>query len=137
LLPHNHFLIAGLAMSSFAVALWPDKSLQDIVEWVVIGGLISAALDLDIVTLVWLKSQTVERLKLFRNPLAIYCQFDLFMEAITETGILRTGLISHLCISTIIVLLSRLFAQLCLAPVTIAVLSHILSDIPNRRRLTA
>ncbi len=137
MLPHNHFLIAGLSITPVALALYPDKSLQNIGEWVVIGGFMSAAIDMDIITLVWLKSRKEQRLRLFRNPLEIYRQFKLFMDTITETGVLRTGLKTHLLISAAILQLCWYGAPAYFVPIAIAVMSHILSDIPNLRRLTA
>jgi hypothetical protein len=72
--------------------------------------------------------------RLFRNPVEIYRQFRIFMDTITDTGVLRTGLKTHLLSSLAILLLYRLLAPDYLVPISVAVLSHILSDIPNMKR---
>lgn len=135
MLPHNHFLIAGLAISPVALTLFPEMAIREIGEWVVIGGVVSAAIDLDIVTLVFLKSRQEQRLRLFRNPLEIYRRFNLFMDTITDTGVLRSGMRTHLISSAAIILLCQFLAPAYIIPVSIAVLSHIISDIPNLKRL--
>ena len=55
MLPHNHFLIAGLVIAPVAAVLYPEKTILEISEWVLVGGLVSSAVDLDIVALVLLK----------------------------------------------------------------------------------
>ncbi|MBI3354104.1 MAG: hypothetical protein HY034_04355, partial [Nitrospirae bacterium] len=92
MLPHNHFIISGLAAVPAAVLLSPEKP---IVEWALISGLLSAAVDYDVYILVLLKSGKEDRLKPFRNPLEIFRKYKLFMDAITETGVLRIGLKTH------------------------------------------
>jgi len=37
MLPHNHFTIAGPAISPVAVALLPEKSIRELGEWIVIA----------------------------------------------------------------------------------------------------
>jgi len=137
MLPHNHFLIAGLAIAPVSLALFPEKSIGETAEWVVIGGVVSAAIDLDIVTLVWLKSRQEQRLKPFRSLFEIYRRFKLFMDTITDTGVLKAGMITHFVVSVVAILVCRLLAPAYFVPVSIAVLSHILSDIPNMRRLSS
>jgi len=137
MLPHNHFAIAGLAIIPAAYALHPESAIQNIGTWVLVGGIASAAIDLDIVTLVLLRSRKDKSLRLFRNPIEIFRRFPLFMDTITETGVLRTGMKTHFVMAAIIPLLFLLFAKNYIVPVSVAVLSHILSDIPNMRRLQA
>jgi len=135
MLPHTHFLIAGLIIALVAVILFPEKSLTEIGEWVLVGGLISSAIDLDIIALVLLKSKEEKRLKPFRNPLEIYRRFGSFMDTITKTGVLKIGLITHLIFSALVISLSYLFSITYFIPVSLGVASHIVSDIPNLRRL--
>ena len=135
MLPHNHFLIAGLVIAPVGIVLFPEKSISEIGEWVLIGGLLSSAIDLDVYILTILKSRKEKRLKPFRNPFEIYRKFKLFMDTITETGVLKIGLKIHLFSSTLIVLICYLFLNSYLIPVTLGVVSHLISDIPNLRRL--
>ncbi|MBI5044293.1 MAG: hypothetical protein HZC10_10810, partial [Nitrospirae bacterium] len=95
MLPHNHFIISGFAAVPIAVLLSPDKP---IIEWALISGLLSAAIDYDVYILVLLKSGKEDRLKPFRNPLEIFRKYKLFMDTITETGVLKIGLKTHLII---------------------------------------
>jgi hypothetical protein len=131
LLPHSHFAIAALAIVPATYALHPGSTLQNVGVCVLVGGIASAAIDLDII----LRSRTEQRLRFFRNPVEIFRRFPLFMETITETGVLGTGMRTHLAMAAIIPLLFAYFADRYIVPVSIAVLSHILSDIPNMRRL--
>ena len=131
MLPHNHFIISGLAAVPVAAVLSPDKSIIGIGEWFLISGLLSAAVDYDVYILVLLKSGKEDRLKPFRNPIEIYRKYKLFMDTITETGVLKIGLKTHFIFSALIVLLIYLFANPYFIPAVIGVVSHVISDIPN------
>ncbi len=135
MLPHSHFLIAGLVISPVAIALFPENSMIEIGKWILIGGLLSSAIDLDIYVLVLLKSRRENRLKLFRNPIEIYQKFRLFMDTITETDVLRSGLKTHLIFSALIIFLFYLFSNAYFVPAALGIASHIISDIPNLRRI--
>ena len=137
MLPHNHFLIAGLAITPVALYLSPERPGSEIVEWVLVGGFASACIDLDILTLVLLKSRENERLRVFRNPIEIFRRFAHFMDVIVETGVLRIGLKTHLVMSAFIMAACVLAAPAYIVPVAIGVLSHILSDLQYIRRLRA
>lgn len=135
MLPHKHFLISGLTIFLAAILLFPEKSVIGIGEWVLIGGLLSSAIDLDIYILVLLKSRSESRLKPFRNPLEIYRNFGLFMDTIFKTGLWKIGLITHLALSVLIVILFYLFSNTYFIPIVLGVVSHIITDIPNLQRL--
>lgn len=49
MLPHFHFLIAALIISPITAVLFPEKDIFAIGEWVIMGGILSAAIDLDII----------------------------------------------------------------------------------------
>lgn len=136
MLPHSHFLIASAVIVPTAFIGYPDKSVQEIGAWVAAGGLASAAIDLDIVALVLIRSRRETRLVPFRSLIEIHRRFALFMDTITETGVLRTGLKTHLLTSAVIISLSYLFAHAYAVPVVAGVTSHILSDLQYLRRLT-
>ncbi|MBI4651134.1 hypothetical protein HY745_07605 [Candidatus Desantisbacteria bacterium] len=135
MLPHKHFLIAGLTIVPAAIILSPEKSVTEIGKWVLIGGIISSAIDLDIITLVFLKSKKEKRLRLFRDPLEIYRKFELFMDTIIETGVLKIGLKTHLILSPIIIVASYFLAANYFVPVLLGVVSHILSDLPYLKKI--
>ncbi len=128
MLPHNHFIISGLAAVPAAALLSPEKP---VVEWALISGFLSAAVDYDVYILVLLKSVKEDKLKPFRNPLEIFRKYKLFMDTIAETGVLRIGLKTHLIIPALIVLLSYFFANAYFIPAAVGVVTHIISDIPN------
>ncbi|HMK48594.1 MAG TPA: hypothetical protein VK435_00955 [Thermodesulfovibrionales bacterium] len=135
MLPHNHFLIAALAITPVAVIFPNDRSFTGIAEWVVAGGLLSAAIDLDIFVLVLLKSRDHENLKRFRNPLEIYRSFRLFMETIDETGVLRTGMMTHYVLSFLILVLCYFHLAGYFIPVALGVVTHLLSDMPKLKKI--
>jgi hypothetical protein len=83
MLPHSHFIISGLAAVPIAAVLSPEKP---IIEWALISGLLSSAIDLDVYTLVL--------------ALLFYFLFPAYF-----------------------------------IPAAVGVVTHILSDIPNLRRL--
>ncbi len=135
MLPHKHFLISGLTIFLAAILLFPEKSVIGIGEWVLIGGLLSSAIDLDIYILVLLKSRSESRLKPFRNPLEIYRNFGLFMDTIFKTGLWKIGLVTHLTLSALLILLPYVFSSAYFVPVALGVISHIITDMPNLQRL--
>jgi len=127
-------MISGLVIALVTIILFPEKPVGEVGGWVLVGGFISSLVDLDIVALVLLKSEKESRLKPFRNPLEIYRRFGPFMDTITKTGVLRAGLITHLLFSALIISLAYLLGWYCI-PITLGVVSHLVSDIPNLRRL--
>ncbi len=135
MLPHNHFLIASIVIAPVGILFFPEKSIIEMGQWILIGGLLSAAIDLDMCTITILKSKKEKRLKPFRKPIEIYRKFNLFMDTITETGILKTGLKIHLISSILLILISYFFINNYFIPVTLGVVSHLISDIPNLQRL--
>lgn len=135
MLPHHHFLIASIVIAPVGILFFPEKSLIEIGQWMLIGGFLSAAIDLDVITLTILKSKEEKRLKPFTNPIEIYRKFNQFMDTITETGVLRTALIIHLLSSIFLILISYFLITSYFIPVTLSVVSHLLSDIPNLQRL--
>jgi uncharacterized membrane protein YagU involved in acid resistance len=135
MLPHKHFLISGLTIFLAAILLFPEKSVIGIGKWVLIGGLLSSAIDLDIYILVLLKSGKEDRLKPFRNPLGIYRNFESFMDTIFKTGLWKIGLVTHLAFSALLILLPYIFSSSYFVPVALGVISHIITDIPNLRMI--
>lgn len=134
MLPHKHFLIAGLAAVSAAVIWAPERTVIEISKWAMVGGVASAAVDLDIIALVFLKSGKENRLRQFRNPLQVFRKFDLFMDTISETNVLKIGMKTHLIFSALIISISYFYLNAYFLPIALGVISHILSDIPNLRR---
>jgi uncharacterized membrane protein YagU involved in acid resistance len=135
MLPHSHFIIASLIIAPVSLIFFPEKSATEVGKWILVGGLLSSAIDIDIVALVFLKSRKENRLKPFRNPLKIYREFGLFMDTITETGVLRLGLLTHFTLSIFLISIFYLFPSEYFVPASLGVLSHIASDIPNLQRL--
>lgn len=135
MLPHNHFAVAGLIIAPVGIVLFPQKPIVEIGEWVLVGGLLSTAIDLDVYALTILRSKKENQLKIFRNPVEIHRKFKLFMDTIAKTGVLKTGLKIHLLSSILILLICYLFLNSYLLPVTLGVVSHLISDIPNFRRV--
>lgn len=135
MLPQNHFVISGLTVAAVAYAAYPEKSALDISRWVLFGGILSAAIDLDIVALVFLKSQKHEKLKRFRNLLNIFRDFNGFKNTMAETGVLKTGMISHLLLSAGLIVLFYLFSGDYFIPAVLGIATHMITDLPNYRRL--
>lgn len=135
MLPHNHFLIAGVAASAVAAAFYPQKPISEIGEFVLASGIISSIIDLDIYCLVLIKSNSNEQLKPFRNPIEMYKKFSLFMDKIFETNIIKIGMVTHPASFIFIILIGYLFLPKYFIPAVIGVSSHIISDIPNLLRL--
>ena len=135
MLPQNHFLISAIVIVPVALVFFPSLTLASLLVWILCGGLLSAAVDLDIVVLTFLKSKEEDRLKPFRNPLEINRNFDLFMDTIYEVGVLKTALTTHFLVVAFILLSFYLSSSLYFVPVALGVVSHLISDIPNYRRV--
>lgn len=134
MLPHNHFIIAGAVTAPAALMLSPDKSVSQVVAWVVVAGLVSAAIDLDVEAMVLLKSRGEPRLQPFRDPLEVYRNFSGFMDTIEATGVLRAAMVTHFLMAALAVLVFYLFSDAYIVPAALGVVSHIISDVPNMRR---
>ncbi len=135
MLPQKHFAIAALVITPIAVIYFPEKSVAGAGLWVLVGSLMSAIIDLDIIALVKLKSKDEDRLKPFTDPRAVFRKFDLFMDTIYETGVLAIAMKTHFIFSAIITILFYLSWRSYFIPVALGVGSHLISDIPNIRRI--
>ena len=47
MLPHRHYLIAAAVIAPMSALLFPARPPKEISEWVLVGGFLSAAIDLD------------------------------------------------------------------------------------------
>jgi hypothetical protein len=126
MLPHKHFLISAAAAVPFSLH-HP--------EWILASGVISAVVDTDVTVLVWVYAKKHEALAQFRNPINIFTRYGLFMETIEKTGVLKIAMATHLLMSGAILLLTGIYVKGLFVPAVIGVVSHILSDIPNIRKL--
>jgi hypothetical protein len=135
MLPQHHFAISGVAVAAVAYAVYPEKSVMDISKWALFGGVLSAAMDIDIVVLVLLRSNRHETMKRFRNIVNIFRDFGGFKDAMAETGMLKTGMVSHLLLSTLMIMFFYLFWRNYFFPAVIGIVTHLMTDLPNYRRL--
>lgn len=135
MLPHSHFIIAALVIIPVEIILFPENSAIQILKLTIVGGFLSAAIDLDVFTTTFLKSRSVEKLKAFRNPVEIYRKFESFMDTISETGVLKIGLKTHIISSTILAFIFYFYANNYFVPALLGILSHLISDIKNIRRI--
>lgn len=135
MLPHKHFLIAALFIFVAVIAFFSRMESIEVIKWVIVGGFISAAIDLDVYTIVLLKAGKENKLKSFRNPIEIYRNYKTFMDTIFATGVAKIGLITHLVFPIFIILVFYFLFSDYFIPVVIGVLSHIISDLPNFKRL--
>jgi hypothetical protein len=131
MLPHKHFLIAELVVFPVAFVLYPEKNVIEIVKWAIVGGFMSALVDLDIVVLVFLKSKSEPSLRPFRSPVEVYRKFKFFMGVIDETGVLKVGMKTHFIFSAFIVLVFYFFVNSYFLSVLLAIISHLISDLPH------
>lgn len=111
--------------------LFPEKPISQISEWVLIGGFISAAQDIDIYLILIFKSINNNRLKPFRSLIRIHQEFNSFMTTAKKTGVLKTAMKSHFIILFIVLFFFYFYKSSYFLPVIIGMLSHILTDIPN------
>lgn len=134
MLPQNHFLISGVLAVPVAAIAYP-QNYGAIVGCAVVAGGISAAIDLDVVVWIYLKGKVFPALRLFYNPLNLFTQFKLFMKTLTETGVLRLAMASHMTIFVLLLVCGYFFLPAYFLPTAIAVVTHFLSDIPNMGRM--
>jgi len=130
MLPQNHFVISAVAMVPVA-AVASSQNIPQAVGWVVLAGAVSAAIDLDVLALIYLKGKEFPALRLFYNPLNLFTRFKLFMETLIGTGQLKTAMKSHFVTFFALPVITWTFWPAYFLPITVAVLTHLLSDIPN------
>ena len=135
MLPHYHFLITIIILLPFIAIFYPELSFIEIVNWIITGGLISMIIDFDVIFMTYIKSDKEEKLKQYKKPQNLFKNFKQFMNIITEIGILKKAMITHLISSIVIILLFYFFIDHLFIPVILAVITHILSDIPNIKKI--
>jgi len=135
MLPQKHFLIAALVIVPAAFVFFPDLTFVGVGLWVLCGGLLSAAIDFDVMALVFLKSKEEDRLKLFRNPFEINRNFSHFMDTIYDTGVLKVAMTTHLALAAVFISIVYFTSISYFIPAALGGVSHLVSDIPNYKRV--
>jgi len=132
MLPHNHFIVSTLTVAPVAVVY--SGNVETVFLWVLVGGLVSMVMDLDVIILVFLRSGAEKRLLPYRNPLLIFRDFDRFMIVLQETGVRDTVLKTHFMTSALIPPLFYFLWPAVIIPVALAVTSHLLTDLADIHR---
>lgn len=128
-------MVTAAVIVPATLVVFPENDLTDTVKWALTGGILSAAMDLDVLLVVLIRSGKEPRLRRYRNIFNIFREFRSFKDTIASTGVMRTGLVTHFFIATLLVTMSALLMRQYLFPVVLAVLSHIITDLPNFRIL--
>lgn len=130
MLPQNHLVIAIIVIIPAALILFPGLSLFQLLLWVVLGGAVAALIDMDIIIIVFQRAKKDERLRPYTNIRSVSKDFKGFVDTITETGVLRIGLMTHVLVSVTVIVLFHLFLSDLLFPVVIGVVTHLVTDVP-------
>ena len=132
MLPHNHFIVSTLTVAPVAVVY--SGNVETVFLWVLVGGLVSLVMDLDVIILVFLRSGAEKRLQPYRNPLLIFRDFDRFMTVLQETGVRDTVLKTHFMTSAVIPPVFYFLWPAVIIPVALGVISHLLTDLADIHR---
>lgn len=128
MLPYKHFLTSTLVIAPIALSM--GKSAEEIGLWVLIGGVVSMVIDLDVLTITIFKSKTEPKLKPFVSLLEIHKKYKQFMDTAFETGVLKIVAKTHLISFALIILLSYFYFYQYFIPITIGVVFHSINDLP-------
>ena len=132
MLPHNHFIVSTLTVAPVAVVY--SGNVETVFLWVLVGGLVSMVMDLDVIILVYLRSGAEKRLQPYRNPLLIFRDFDRFMIVLQETGVRDTVLKTHFMTGAMIPPVFYFLWPTVIIPVALGVISHLLTDLADIHR---
>ena len=133
MMPHKHFIVSTIFVVLIVWLFFPSLSYAQIGIWILIAGLFAILVDMDSAFLLYASKD--KKLKPFRNYFYLNSHFNQFMKLISDNGIMKTALRTHIIFSAICIAIAYLFIHTYLIPITIGVLSHLLSDIPNLRYL--
>ena len=125
-------MISALSAVPVAAFVYP-QNYPAIAGCALIAGAVSAAIDPDVVFWVFIKGITIPSFRRFYNPIKIFTEFKLFMQTLTDTGVIKLAMASHILIFLGLPFLAYRFWPAYLLPISIAVVTHFLSDIPNIR----
>ncbi|KKL94483.1 hypothetical protein LCGC14_1864190 [marine sediment metagenome] len=131
MLPHSHFIISASAAVPVAMLSARTDASVSVAGWAITAGLVSAALDVDVIALVMFKAKSEPDLREYRNPLRIVTRFKGFMSALYKTGLIRTVMATHCLLWAITVAAAYVFAAEMFLPILIGVVTHALSDLPH------
>ncbi|MCF6289435.1 MAG: hypothetical protein L3J03_00300 [Desulfobacterales bacterium] len=132
MLPQNHLFISTLTIAPVAV-VYAGRA-EDILLWVLVGGMVSMAMDLDVIILVFLRSRGEKRLQPYRNPVLIFREFDQFMTVLKETGVRDTVLKTHFMTAAVVPPIFYFLWPSVVVPVALGVISHLLGDLADINR---
>jgi hypothetical protein len=132
MLPHHHFILSGLSAGLVGFLFFPGF---DLGLWVFVSGLVSIIIDWDAVALTLWGSKTKKKLQPYRNPVKIFSRYRQYMDALAETGVLKTLIVTHILSSVVIIFVFKYYANDYLTPAVIGVLTHLITDIPHIDRI--
>jgi len=136
MLPHKHFIVALVLIVIVALVFYPALSTMDLVLWVVVGGIISAAIDLDVMVLLN-TAKLPKKLEKYAKPAGVFKDYKGFMRALCETGVVKKVIVTHFSFSAVLILLFYFFANFYFVPVLLGVLSHLATDIRDVKKAQA
>ncbi len=131
MLPHHHFIIAAVTTILALLVFYPGTSVITIVSWIFISGLSAIFIDWDALVFTFVKSKSEKKLRVYRNPVNIFKNFKDYMNTLHETGLMTTLVKTHLVTSGILLFVVPYFLPALETPITIGVVTHLFSDIPN------
>ncbi|MDP1696027.1 MAG: hypothetical protein Q8L29_03875 [archaeon] len=129
MMPHKHFIISMIFVILIALFFFPPLPYIQIFLWIVLAGIFSIIVDLDSIILLYRSND--KKLKPFKDYSYLNSHFSQFMKIISDNGIMKTALRTHVILSAVYLALAYLFINPYFIPISIGILSHLLSDIPN------
>jgi hypothetical protein len=125
MLPHKHFLVSGIFVAIAALIVQID--IKTAVLWIIVGGLVSAFIDIDSLCLLMFTRN--KKLKKFRSIREIFGDYDGLISTFKEMGALKLLSITHLMISIAILIITLLFFADYLVPVLAGITPHLFTDL--------
>jgi len=129
MMPQYHSVIAAVVTAVVGAVLYPDDALSKLLVWVVASAVVAAVIDLDVMFHVARAAKHDSSLERWTDPRNVGRDFRGFIEALREHGLLRLAGVTHLGISTMIVVVTWLLLPSLLVPVLIGVVTHLATDI--------
>jgi F0F1-type ATP synthase assembly protein I len=122
MLPHKHFLIAGIVI--LIAAIFFQVSVFEGILWTAIGGIAAMIIDFDAIIF----ANISDEFRQFSNPIDLSRRYNEFMNLLKSTGKIKILMITHILISVIVLAIAFFFLRNYFIPIVLGIGSHLATD---------
>ncbi len=130
MMPQSHFVVAAIVTVVAVILFYPDLGLAEATAWVVIAGVLAAAIDVDVILMVRWRARTDPDLRPYTDMRVVAKDLRAMLRLLHRKGLLVKVAIPHLASGIVLTVASFHLVPSLFVPVFLGAWSHLVSDVP-------